>query len=261
MISSTSNLHIKNIRHLRERKFRLETGLSYIEGLRIVYEAVLQNTQIEEIIHSPELTRAGIVQEIITKAKSLGIGVTEVSKPVFEYLSSKDGPQGLAAVIKQNWFQLEDIDPSSGIWVALYEVADPGNLGTILRSCDAVGATGIILVDDCADPYDPSALRASMGGIFSSKVVKCSLAKFIDWVKKQNVILIGTSDRAAHDFRNIKYPDNMVLLMGSERQGIPNQLQEICQTIVSIPMRGNCDSLNLAVATSLLLYEVVRNRK
>lgn len=259
MISSTANLHIKNIRHLRERKYRLETGLCYIEGLRIVYEAVLRNTQIEELIHSPELTRAEIVQEIIEKAKSLGIGITEVSKPVFQYLSSKDGPQGLAAVIKQKWVQLDDIDPCSGVWVALYEVADPGNLGTILRSCDAVGASGVILIDNCADPYDPSALRASMGGIFSSKVIKCSLVKFIDWVKQQNISLIGTSDKAHLDFRNIKYQDNMVLLMGSERQGIPILLQEICQPVVSIPMKGNCDSLNLAVATSLLLFEVVRS--
>jgi RNA methyltransferase, TrmH family len=259
VISSTANLHIKNIRHLRERKYRLETGLCFIEGLRIVYEAVLQSTQIEELIHSPELTRAEIVQEIIEKAKSLGIGITEVSKPVFEYLSSKDGPQGLAAVLKQKWIQLDDIDPCSGVWVALFEVADPGNLGTILRSCDAFGVSGVILIDNCVDPYDPSALRASMGGIFTCKVVKSSSENFSNWVKQQNISLIGTSDKANLDFRSIKYPDNMVLLMGSERQGIPVQLQEICQTIVSIPMKGNCDSLNLAVATSLFLFEVVRS--
>jgi RNA methyltransferase, TrmH family len=259
VITSSANVHVKDIRRLRERKYRLETGLSYIEGIRIVFEAVLQNAQIVEIIHSPELTRSEIVQDILARAKSLGIGITEVSKPVFEYLSSKDGPQGLAAVINQNWLLLDDIDPSSGVWLALYEVADPGNLGTILRSCDAVGAIGVILIDNCVDPYDPTALRASMGGIFSSRVVKCSLVKFVDWVKQQKIQVIGTSDKANYDFRNIKYPDNMVLLMGSERQGIPDQLQEICKTIVSIPMKGKCDSLNLAVATSLVLFEVARN--
>jgi TrmH family RNA methyltransferase len=259
VITSSSNLHIKSIRRLRERKYRLETGLSYIEGLRIVYEAVLQNEQISEIIYSPDLNRSEIVEDILTKAKSLGFRITEVSKSVFEYLSSKDGPQGLAAVIKQNWFQLDSIDPSSGVWVALFEVADPGNLGTILRSCDAVGAAGVILIDNGADPYDPSTLRASMGGIFSTKVVRCSSGNFVDWVKQKDISVIGTSDKANHDFRNIIYSDNMVLLMGSERHGIPIQLLEVCRTVVSIPMKGNCDSLNLAVATSLILYEVERN--
>jgi len=261
MITSSSNPHIKDIRHLREKKSRLVSGLAYIEGIRIVYEAVLQNAKIVEIVHSPELAKSETVNEVLAKAIPLGIIVTEVSKTVFEYLSSKDGPQGVAAIIRQDWSQLEDIEEQTGLWVALYEVADPGNLGTIVRSCDAVGAAGIILIDNSADPYDPSALRASMGGIFSVNTIKCASGKFINWVKQAKIHVVGTSDKAFEDYRSIHYPENMVLLMGSERQGIPVELQKICQKMVSIPMKGNCDSLNLSVATSLVLYEIMHNHQ
>jgi len=256
-----SNQHVKEIKHLKERKYRSETSLCYIEGIRIVYEAILQGIGFNEILISPELSRSDIIIEIQAKAKANGIPITELSKEVFESISTKDGPQGLAAVVKQKWFSLEEISKLSRSWVALYEAADPGNLGTILRTCDGVGASGVILIGNCTDPYDPTAVRASMGAVFSQKIIKSTIEEFSKWVTENSRIVIGTSDHAQIDYRKVNYVSDTILLMGSERQGIPVDLEKICDDIVSIPMRGSCDSLNLAVATSILLYEVYRNIK
>ncbi len=255
MISSFSNAHIKEIKRLRDQKYRHETGLGYIEGIRIVYEAILQNAKIEEIIVSREIINSEITDEILDKAVLQEIRITEISKPVFESISAKDGPQGIAAVVKQKWADLREIDTDMGLWVGLVEIADPGNLGTILRTCDGAGAVGVILIGNCTDPYDPASIRASMGAIFTKKIVKVTKEEFIDWVHKNETDVIGTSDKAQKDYRDLSYSRNAIILMGSERQGIPQELEDLCSKLVSIPMAGTCDSLNLAVATSIMLYE------
>lgn len=261
MITSTSNQHIKDIKRLRDRKYRSESNLCYIEGIRIVFEAIKQQAEMLEIIYSPELSKSNIIKEIINNSSLLGVEILEVSKIVFEYLSSKDGPQGIAAVIRQKWIPLDNIRIENNVWLALYEIADPGNLGTIMRTCDATQAEGIILLDDCTDPYDPTAVRGSMGGLFSVKLCKTSSENFTSWVTKNKVKMIGASDKAEIDYRHMNYPKGMILLMGSERQGIPDNLQKICQNMISIPMKGNCDSLNLSVATSIILYEVLSSNE
>lgn len=259
MITSTSNQHIKDIKRLRDRKYRSESNLCYIEGIRIVFEAIKQKAEILEIIYSPELSKSNVTKEIINNSSQLGIEILEVSKKVFEYLSSKDGPQGIAGVIRQKWIPLDNLRIENNTWLALYEIADPGNLGTIMRTCDATQAEGIILLDDCTDPFDPSAVRGSMGGLFSVKLCKTSSEIFSRWVTKNEVKMIGAYDKAKIDYRHITYPKGVILLMGSERQGIPDYLQKICQNMISIPMKGSCDSLNLSVATSIILYEILNS--
>ncbi len=259
MITSTSNPHMKDIKHLRERKHRAETGLCLIEGIRIVYEALLQGAGVREILFSPELAKSEVIDEVVQKARVSGVQITEVSRSVFESLSGKEGPQGLAAVVQQQWVTLDVVKDNKGLWVALYEVADPGNLGAILRTCDATGAKGVVLIGNCTDPYDPAAVRASMGAVFSRRISRTPVEQFVSWVKQHKPQLVGTADKASMDYRAMHYNTNMILLMGSERQGIPDALAEICDEIVSIPMRGTCDSLNLAVATGVMLYEIMRS--
>jgi TrmH family RNA methyltransferase len=258
MITSTSNPHIKEIRRLRDRKFRNESGYAYVEGIRLVYEALIQGTDVSEIILAPEITKSEISEEIVKLAKERLLTITEVSKSVFEYLSSKDGPKGIAAIVKQNWGNLELINNPGKYWVALFEVADPGNLGTILRSVDGAGGEGVILIGNCSDPYDPTAIRASMGAIFTKKIIRCCENDFIMAVSSSEKILIGTSDNSKVNFHDLDYKKDTILLMGSERQGIPLSLLRECNEIVSIPMAGSCDSLNLAVATSIILYKISR---
>ncbi len=186
----------------------------------------------------------------------------EVSKSVFSSFSLKEGPQGLAAVMRQKWDNVASIelDPM-GLWVGLDSVADPGNLGTIMRTMDAVSAKGIILIDQCTDPYDPLAIRASMGAVFSLKFIKIGSTDYISFIKTKKIFCIGTSDSAKQDYQSVKYPENMILMMGSERQGLHAQLVEICNHVVSIPMTGKSDSLNLAVATGVMLYEVYNQHR
>lgn len=257
MITSTSNETIKAIRKLRERKFRTETGLAYIEGAKLVIDALEQNGGVEKIIISASFASSENRIDSITRSNSSQIESMYVSDSVFQTLSTKENPQGIAAVIRQNWSPFESISKGfSGLWVGLWQVADPGNLGSIMRTIDAVGARGIVLIGNCTDPYDPGALRGSMGAIFANCLVKSDVDTFTNWVKKSGTPVIGTSDNGQSHYQEVKYPDHMILVMGSERQGLPSEIIEACRDVVRIPMTGISDSLNLAVATGIMLYEI-----
>ncbi|MBA4383359.1 MAG: RNA methyltransferase [Anaerolinea sp.] len=257
MITSTANPQIKLIRKLRDRKYRVESGLFFLEGIRIVIEALEAGQWITQLIVARDLLGSAKAVEVVEEAECKSVPILEVSKEVFESISGKDGPQGLAAVAQQKWTELDETTcPTNGIWIALYQVADPGNLGTILRTLDGMGGAGVILLDHCTDPYDPSAIRASMGAVFTKQIIKGTTQGFIRWVKKNKLQVTGTSDAAATDYRKYHFPTNGILLMGSEREGLPEPLAAICEDVVSIPMLGNADSLNLAVASSIVLYEI-----
>ncbi|TLN13658.1 RNA methyltransferase, partial [bacterium] len=146
-------------------------------------------------------------------------------------------------------------------WVVLDSVADPGNLGTILRTSDSTGCRGVILLDQSTDPYDPSCIRASMGALFSQTLVKASFEEFTDWKRSTGIQVVGTSDKAQQNYHSYDYPRNLALLMGSERQGLQAKPLEICDSVVRIPMVGNSDSLNLAVATAVVLYEIFNQKQ
>jgi len=262
MITSTSNERVKIIRKLREKKIRSETGTFYIEGIRIVVEAMQAGNRVQTLLVAPDLVQSPVVADILKDAEKARVEVLEVSKEVFESFSLKEGPQGVAAIVKQRWDTAEDMDwKQPGLWVGLDAVADPGNLGTIMRTMDAVGARGILLIGPCTDPYDPSAIRASMGAVFSLKFVKTGVDEIQRLKEQHNLYLVGTSDAASVDYQDVTYPQHMVLMMGSERQGLQKPLVELCDQMVSIPMAGTSDSLNLAVATGVMLYEVYNQHR
>jgi TrmH family RNA methyltransferase len=262
MITSSANERIKQIRKLQERKERLESGLFYLEGLRIVGEALDSGAAVETLVVAPELLKSEFGQKLVEDQAQRGAAVLEVSADVFRRLALKDGPQGIAAVVRQNWLPLSQAKPVPGRpWIALDAVADPGNLGTILRSSDAAGGEGVILLDQSTDPYDPSAVRASMGALFDQKIVRASFEEFAAWQKSGDWALVGTSDKAEQDYHAYCYPPALVILMGSERQGLLPQHIALCDQLVSIPMLGKSDSLNLAVATAVVLYEVLNQRR
>jgi TrmH family RNA methyltransferase len=255
LITSGSNQKIKDIKRLKDRKYRDETSLFFVEGIRLIYDAMRNPKNINTLVFSPELSRSENSEEIVKNAKMIGVPVLEVGTDVFKSLSVKDGPQGLAAVVKQEVETLQITSELPGNWTGLIEVADPGNLGTILRTSDATGGLGVILIGHCTDPFDPAAARASMGAIFSQRIVKADKSLFIKWAGNNKHRIIGTSDQAPVDYKDAIYPPEAFLLMGSVRQGIPEDIEAVCNVMVSIPMAGICDSLNLAVATSLMMYE------
>jgi RNA methyltransferase, TrmH family len=261
MITSPANPTIKQIRALRQRKAREETNQCFIEGIRLVGEAIQSGAVIEQLIVAPDLLTSTFAQELVAEQARMGTSYLEVSAAVFESLSAKDGPQGIAAVVGQRWHSLATLPPPNGIgYIALDAIADPGNLGTIIRTADAVGSSGVILLGNTTDPYDPAALRGSMGALFAQPLARSSFAELQTWARQQGLMLIGTSDRGPTHFQQAHYNLPAVLLMGSEREGLTVEQQEACDLVVHIPMHGRSDSLNLAVATGVMAYELLRQR-
>jgi TrmH family RNA methyltransferase len=255
-ITSLSNPTIKFIRSLRQKKERESTGFFYIEGIRLVGEAVRTQQTIMHVIVCPEILDSTFGKELVITIENQGIDIVSVPESIFSSLSLKEGPQGIAAVLEENWRDLKDILIDKGLWVALDCVQDPGNLGSILRSLDAAGGKGIILIDDSTDPYHPTSVRASMGGIFSQKIIKCSFETFSNWKTGSSYPLIGTLCGEGLNYRRYNYPEDMILLMGSEQKGLSSKHKEICDGVVTIPMKGTVDSLNLSNATSIVLFEI-----
>lgn len=260
-ITSLSNPAVKEIRALRQRKERDRTGLCLADGIRLVGEAVQVGAGVEAIVAAPQLLRSTFAQELIAN-RGREVAYLEVSPQVFGSLSARDRPQGLAAVVRQRWEPLEQVRLAADhCWVVLDGPQDPGNLGTIARTSDAVGGAGIILLGDTADPYDPATLRASMGAIFSQRLVRATRSEFANWKRRWAYTVVGTSDAAAAEYRSVDYQPPLLLLMGGEREGLPAEQQAMCDLVVRIPMAGRSDSLNLAVATALVLYEISHQQR
>ena len=257
MITSFANTTVKYIRKLEQKKFRQETGEFFIEGLRTVGEAIQTGAPIQSLVIAPDLLISEFGQSLLQDPKTQNIERIEVSSEIYEKIAHKDGPQGIGAIVCQGWQSVNEIEVQpNDLWVALDAIADPGNLGTIMRTTDAVGGRGIILVGNSTDPYDPSAVKASMGAIFSLELTKCSWHSFKTWQQKHKMMLVGTSDHASVDYQSITYQRPLTLLMGSERHGLSQEMEEACHDIARIPMEGHSDSLNLAVATAVMLYEI-----
>ena len=256
MITSTNNETIKLVRSLQHRKARDATGLLYVEGLRPFVESLDLANDLEMVLFTPTLLN-GEMKRIVDRCRSFGVRTVEVAEPVLQTLSTRDKPDGLAAVARQRWGSLAALQPlrEESCWIALHSIREPRNIGAILRVSDAVGADGLILLDDSADPYSPLAVRASTGAVFSQGLVRSSFPAFRDWLKLNNCPCIGTSPDAETDYIDLGYPRPMVLLMGSERAGLSAEEMSVCDALVRIPMSGRVKSLNVAVATGILLYE------
>ena len=256
-ITSFSNPKIKLLRKLQDKKQRHKNGLYYVEGLRILGDALQHGADIDAVFYAPELLHSDFGEQILQQSRVNGIEVYEMPAAVFERFAVKEHPQGIAATIKMQESILPELNKESRqVWVGLDAIADPGNLGTILRTQDATAGCGVFLIGNCVDVYDPSVIRGSMGSFFTQPHYKLDVESFLKWKKKNNVFVVGTSDRAEKDYQAIDYPQQTLLMMGSERQGMHADIEAVCDKIVSIPMSGFMDSLNLSIATSVVLYEI-----
>ena len=275
-ITSLQNPRIKAIRALSQRKRRQETGLFFAEGIRLAGEALQTGADIETLVVAPELLRSNFGRDTVRRARDEDVEILEVGAEVFRSLSGKDGPAGIGVVAGQRWTALDDAGVGLGGsdastndvasadaaaadtlgWVVLEDVGNPGNLGSILRTSEAVGGAGVILLGDTADPYDPTSVRGSMGSVFSQQVVRSTLEALIQWKRRLGIPMIGTSDAAPADYRSATYAPPLLLCLGSEQHGLSDEVTEACDTVVRIPMSGGADSLNLAVAAGVMLYEV-----
>jgi len=256
LISSRSNPLVKQVRALRQKKGREETGLFLVEGIHHVGEAVEAGWEIETLLYAPDLLTSEFARQLVDEQSRRGLRCVALTSDLFASLADKDNPQGILAIIHQRTCKLDNLQTANfKFGAAVVSPQDPGNVGTILRTLDAVGADGLFLLDGGVELYHPSVVRASMGAIFWKPVVETSFDEFVKWVKKNGLRLIGSSAFAATDYRNLQ-PANVptILLLGSEQKGLTEAQVAACDEVVSLPMRGRASSLNLAVAAGILLY-------
>jgi TrmH family RNA methyltransferase len=253
--TSPSNPRIKQIRALAQRKQRQKTGLGVAEGIFHVGEALAAGVVVY-LVYAPDVLVSPFGRELVHKAEAALIPVYAVSAEVMAAIADKDNPQGLLAVVRQQPIGLDQFSSTTHPWlVALVTPQDPGNVGTILRTIDAVGASGLVLLDGGVDPYHPAAIRASMGTIFSVPVVSTSFADFAGWARDNRYHILGTSAHGRTDYRHADvYSTPLVLLLGSEREGLSAEQGVVCDDLLRLPMHGHVRSLNLAVAAGVFLY-------
>ena len=258
LISSQANPLIKQIRSLRQRKGRDETGLFLVEGIHHVGEAVEAGWEIEALVYAPDQLTSDFARRLVDGQSQRGVRCVALTPGLFGTITEKDNPQGVLAVVRQRHTGLIDIAPERfHFGAALVSPQDPGNVGTILRSLDASGADGLFLLDGGVDPYHPSSIRASMGTIFWKSLVQASFDDFVIWARRHGCQLVGTSAHAEADYRTFKPGRQpVILVLGNEQKGLSQEQMAACDVTLSMPMRGRVSSLNLAVAAGILLYSL-----
>jgi len=256
-ITAFSNPTVKRLRSLREKKARRSEGLFLAEGLRILTEARDSGRLPEIVAFSAEGAKHPLAAEIIAATEAAGGDAIETDPDILSKMSGKDNPQMLLGAYRQPETSLDRIDRSKApLWIVAQALRDPGNIGTILRTGDAVGAGGLILIDDCADPFSVEAVRASMGAIFTQHVATARWPEFISWLRSRPGQLVGTSLKATEGYLEASYEQPCFLLIGNEQQGLPADYEAECDLLVKIPMAGRADSLNAAVATAVMAFAV-----
>ena len=252
IITSTSNPLIKQVRALRQKKARVESKSFLVEGIYHVGEAIQAGWDIEIILHSPELLTSGFAKDLLGQIKN--IKLQPVSVEVLEALADKENPQGILAVVKQKENKFAELKNINRV-VALVSPQDPGNVGTILRTMDAVNIDALFLLDGGVELYHPTVIRASMGTLFWKPVIQTSFDEFISWGKNKNIQLIGTSAKADADYQTLIPQMPWALVLGNEQKGLTQEQVDACDVTVSLPMQGRVSSLNLSVAAGVLLYQ------
>ncbi|MGJ7039742.1 TrmH family RNA methyltransferase [Shinella sp. BE166] len=260
-VTSLANPIIKDIKALANKKDRDETKSFMAEGLKLVIDALELGFEIKMLVYAKNVKDKPQVVQCATKTVARGGLVLEVSEKVLSSITRRDNPQMVVGIFAQRWTSLRDLKPQTGeTYVALDRVRDPGNLGTIIRTADAAGASGVILVGESTDPFSMETVRATMGSVFAVPLVKASPSDFLAWKKTAGVQVVATHLAGAVDYRTIDYKKKpVVLLMGNEQSGLPEELAREADALARIPQAGRADSLNLAIATGIMLFEARRH--
>ena len=256
-VTAFSNSTVKLLRSLRDKKARRAERLFLAEGLRILAEARDSGRLPEIVAFSPEGAKHPLAAEIIAATEAAGGDAVETTPDILSKMSGKDNPQMLLGAYRQPETGLDRIDRAKApLWIVAQALRDPGNIGTILRTGDAVGAGGLILVDDCADPFSVETVRASMGALFTQDIAAAHWGEFLAWLRDGEGQLVGTSLKATQDYLDAEYRQPCFLLIGNEQQGLPAEYEAECDSLVKIPMAGRADSLNAAMAAAVMAFAV-----
>ena len=258
VISSRANARVKAIRALREKRERDVSGTFFAEGRRLLQAAIQTGAVIEEVVLAPDRldnAEAYLAEQL----DELGVPILEVTPELFDVIAFREEAQSIGAVVRQRWETLSSAGDSRRCWLALHDIQHPGNLGTLIRTCDAAGGDGVIISGRSTDPYHPMAVRGTLGALFSQRIVRATPAELARWLPSSGCLVVGTSPEGDVDFREVDYTSRPVVIIGgNERVGISKEQIALCDHLVRIPMAGYVESLNLGIATALVLYEVLR---
>ncbi|KPP88792.1 RNA methyltransferase [Erythrobacter sp. HL-111] len=257
-ITGFSNPTVKHLRSLRDRKHRRRAGEFLVEGLRLLEDARSSGRVPRLLVMAEEREPHELLARLEREVEAAGGEIVTTTPDILSKITGKANPQGVAGVFAEWDTRLDRLERSvAPIWLVAQELRDPGNLGTMLRTGDAVGAGGLILVGDCADPFSAEAVRASMGAVFTQQVARASWEEFIGWLRAGEGQLVAASLREAVPYRGADYRSPCFLLVGNESRGLPEDYEAECDLRVTMPMRGRADSLNAAVAGAVLAYEAL----
>ncbi len=261
LITSASNALIKKVRSLERKKGRGETGLFLAEGARLVAQGLANGWRADCLIIAASMAERPHLQKLTQDAASAGARIVHVPDRLMSKITHKDNAQSVIGAFQQQHRPLKALEhEGDGVWIGLYQVRDPGNLGTVLRTADCAGARGVILLETCCDPYSFEAVRASMGSVFDLPFATASFDTFDTWRRAQALRLTAASVNGTVRHDKAGYGARAAIIMGNEQAGLPEAVEAACDTLAIIPMRGGADSLNLAQATALMTYEAWRER-
>lgn len=257
-ITGFSNPTVKYLRSLRDKKNRRREGKFLVEGLRLLTDARKTGRLPEMLIMAARRDPHPLLGQLEAEVAAAGGEIIETSADILSKITGKDNPQAIAGMFAEFDTALGGLDRKAGpIWMVAQALRDPGNLGTMLRTCDAIGAGGLILIDDCADPFSVEAVRASMGAVFTQQIAQAPWPEFIEWMHQGGGQLVAASLRDSQDYRGAPYAAPCFILVGNESRGLPQEYEDACDLRVTMPMRGQADSLNAAIAGAVLAYEVL----
>ncbi|HEX2058220.1 MAG TPA: RNA methyltransferase [Actinomycetota bacterium] len=258
LISSPSNPLLKRIRKLRQRKHRAAEGALFVEGIAPVWAAIDAGAGVELLVVAPDLLTSDRAGELLSRVDA---PVSQLTAGAFESIAERENPSGLGALVAIPSRALDDVVlDETALVVALDEVGNPGNLGTIVRTADAAAAAAVVVAGDAADAWHPGAVKASMGTVFSTPVVAAPLDEVLAWARKEALAVVATSAHGRVDHWFADYPDRCLLLFGSEATGLSQETLAAADEVVRIPQQGAASSLNLAVAAGIVIYEAVKRR-
>ena len=245
----------------RERRYRDRHGLYFVEGVRGFVAAVDNGCAIDTVFYSERLLTSPLARKFVRQLKRDGIPFAAVSPEQFRTVCRAERASGVGAILRQPLHDLPSLSPGiRPCWIGLEAVRSPGNFGTLLRTGAAIGAAGFILLGDAIDPFDPTVVRASMGAFFQQTLARASPTQLRDWIGLHDLLVVGASPDGSVDYNQTAYSHPTLLMLGEERNGLSPTQRSLCQKLVRIPMAASTDSLNLGVAGSLLMYEVIRAR-
>ena len=261
LVNDIRDPRFNSLRVLQHHQQRIRSGLYIIEGIRHLARAIENCAPIQSIFLEPSTLSNPLGRKLAEQLRRRGMPGIRLSGQLYRHLTQAAEPQGIGAVLRQQFTELSTVTVTKrSFFLAIESIESPGNLGTILRTAEAAGVEAVFVLNGSSDPFDPATVRASMGSLFSQRLIACSVHGFSAWARRNQVAVVGSSPKGLLDYHRTHYRWPTVLILGSEKRGLSDQVDEIADYMVRIPMQGRCDSINVSVAAGIMLFEMSNQR-